>query len=161
MMNWEAISAIAEVVGVVAVIASLIYVGLQINQNTKIARANIVHETNATFLRIHELIAQDSTLADIYRRGTTGTSLEGAELERFMALVSIYMTWLEDVDSQYASGLYFDEDDDEDLVDYMSRDFRRYFSTPEVRKWWREIGKLEYRPSFVQKMDKHISAAAG
>jgi hypothetical protein len=157
-VNWEAISAIAEVVGVIAVIASLIYVGLQVKQNTEIARANIVHETNATSLRVNELIAQDASLAAIYRKGTNGVSLEGTDLERFTALVGMYVVWLEDVDSQYTSGLYFDEDDDEDLVDYMSRDFARLFSTPEVRHWWHKIGKLEYRPSFIEKMDKHISA---
>ena len=64
--------------------------------------------------------------------------------------------WLEDVDSQYSSGLYFDEDDDEDLVDYMSRDFLRMFSTPEVRDWWRTTAQHEYRPSFIAKMNKHI-----
>lgn len=33
-MNWEAISAISEVVGVVAVVVSLAYVAIQIRQNT-------------------------------------------------------------------------------------------------------------------------------
>ena len=158
-MNWDAISAVAEVIGVIAVIASLIYVGLQIRQNTTIARANIVHETSTAAVRIHELIAQDATLADIYRKGTNGISLEGTELDRLIALVHMYVTWLEDVDSQYVAGLYFDEDDEEDLVDYMSRDFAALFSTPEVRRWWHEGGKLAYRPSFIKKMDKHVSGA--
>ena len=78
------------------------------------------------------------------------------DLGRFLALVHMYMTWLEDVDSQYSAGLYFDEDDDEDLVDYMARDFGRLFSTPAACKWWHNDGKLAYRPSFVRKVDKHI-----
>ena len=45
-MNWDAVIAVAEIVGVMAVIASLIYVAMQIRQNTAIARANIVHETS-------------------------------------------------------------------------------------------------------------------
>ena len=156
-MNWDAIGAIAEVVGVIAVIGSVVYVGLQIKQNTTIARANIVHETSVAAIRIHELVAQDAALAEIYRKGTNGISLDGTELERFIALVHIYVTWLEDVDSQYVAGLYFDEDDDEDLVDYMARDFAGLFSTHEARKWWHQGGKLAYRPSFIKKMDKHVS----
>jgi hypothetical protein len=155
-MNWEAVGAVSEVVGMIAVIASLIYVGRQVKQNTEIARANIVHETSATSLRINELIAQDPSLADIYKQGTSGISLQATDLERFTALVGMYLVWLEDVDSQYASGLYFDEDDDEDLVDYMAREFTRLFSTPEVRRWWHETGRSGYRPSFIEKMDKHI-----
>jgi hypothetical protein len=34
-MNWEAISAVAEIVGVIAVVVSLGYVAIQIRQNTK------------------------------------------------------------------------------------------------------------------------------
>ena len=50
-MNWEAAGAIAEILGVIAVIGSLIYVGRQINQNTQIARSNIVHETESYPIR--------------------------------------------------------------------------------------------------------------
>ena len=38
-MNWEAISAIADIIGVIAIVVSLIYVSIQIRQNTKVARA--------------------------------------------------------------------------------------------------------------------------
>ena len=99
-MNWEAAGAIAEILGVIAVIGSLIYVGRQINQNTQIARANIVHETATLSNQVFQLIAQDSELADIFGRGTTGVSLNGVDLQRFTALVTMYMTWLEDIDSQ-------------------------------------------------------------
>ena len=38
-MNWEAIATIAEIVGAVGVIASLIYLAAQIRQSTKVSRA--------------------------------------------------------------------------------------------------------------------------
>ena len=38
-MNWEALGAIGELIGAVGVIASLIYVGLQVRQNTRSMRA--------------------------------------------------------------------------------------------------------------------------
>ena len=158
-MNWEAASAIAEILGVIAVIGSLIYVGRQVNQNTEIARANIVHETNSSSNQIYQLIAQDPELADIYDRGTTGVSLSGVELRRFAALVTIYMTWLEDVDSQYTAGLYFEYQFDEGLVEYMSREFSFFFSTPEVRHWWHDSGKVGFHHDFIRKTDRHIDSA--
>ena len=39
-MNWEAIGTIAEVVGAIAVVLSLIYVATQIKQNTEASRAH-------------------------------------------------------------------------------------------------------------------------
>jgi hypothetical protein len=158
-MNWEAAGAIAEILGVIAVIGSLIYVGRQINQNTQIARANIVHETAILSNQIFQLIAQDSELADIYGRGTTGVSLNGVDLQRFTALVTIYMTWLEDIDSQATAGLYFDPPDGESAIEYLSREFSCFFSTPEVRHWWHDSGKVGFHHDFIRKTDRHIDSA--
>ena len=47
-MNWEAISGIAATIGAFGVIVSLIYVGLQIRQNTIATRAR----TAARFGRV-------------------------------------------------------------------------------------------------------------
>jgi len=53
-MNWEAIGAIGEVVGAAGVIASLMYLAVQIRQNTKSVRrasARQSSEKNAVALR--------------------------------------------------------------------------------------------------------------
>jgi hypothetical protein len=52
-MNWEAIGAIGEAVGAVAVVASLVYLAVQIRQNTKSVQA-------ATFQSIAEGLADAS-----------------------------------------------------------------------------------------------------
>ncbi len=158
-MNWEAIGAIAEILGVIAVISSLIYVGRQINQNTQIARANIVHGTSVLSNQIFQLIAQDAELADIYDRGTTGVSLNRVDLRRFTALVTMYMTWLEDIDIQTTAGLYIDSPDDQSSIEYLSREFSCFFSTPEVRHWWHDSGKVGFHHDFIRKTDRHIDSA--
>ena len=38
-MNWEAISAISDIVGAIAVVVSLIYIAVQIRQNTRMMRS--------------------------------------------------------------------------------------------------------------------------
>ena len=43
-MNWEAIGAIGEVAGAVAVFASLVYLALQIRQNTRAIRGSAERE---------------------------------------------------------------------------------------------------------------------
>ncbi|RYG21268.1 MAG: hypothetical protein EON93_26090 [Burkholderiales bacterium] len=40
VMDWNAVSATADIVGAIAVVVSLIYVGLQLRQNTKAIVAN-------------------------------------------------------------------------------------------------------------------------
>ena len=47
-MNWDAVGAIAESVGALGVIVSLIYLALQVRQNTTQDRINRFHETSST-----------------------------------------------------------------------------------------------------------------
>ena len=59
-MNFDAIIAVSEVIGVIAIIASLIYVATQIRQSATIARATIIHATNSDGMRL-----QDDGLEDV------------------------------------------------------------------------------------------------
>ena len=43
-MEWDALGAVAELMGAIGVIASLIYVGGQIKQNTRATRATSARE---------------------------------------------------------------------------------------------------------------------
>ena len=45
-MNWEGVSTIAEVVGAIAVVLTLIYVAIQIKQNTAASRAQSINQIN-------------------------------------------------------------------------------------------------------------------
>ena len=157
-MSWDAIVGISEVVGVIAIIGSLIYVAAQIRQNSLIARATIIHGTNSDAMRVAELIASNAELAAIHEKGLNGESLTGTDLVRFLALCEMFLTWLEDVDSQFEANLYFQDVEIEDCVDSNSREVRAYLSTPEVRQWWRH-GKMAWRPSFAKKIDKYVDAA--
>ena len=160
-MNWDAVVAIAEVAGLLAVVVSLVYVAIQvrqnselIGQNTRVARSSMVHDTAVFYARFYELIADNADLASIYRRGVTGELLDPDEATRFEALLEVYFTNLEDHDHQYKSGLYFDEDDDTDLVEYMAPAFRDMLSSQYGREWWERIGEDRSTPSFYKKIQK-------
>ena len=51
-MNWEAIGALGEVIGGLVVIGSLIYLAIEIRQNTNLARASAQRDIHATFNNI-------------------------------------------------------------------------------------------------------------
>ena len=164
-MDWNAVSAIAEIIGAVAVIGTLIYVAVQIRQNsillrqnTDFARASIVHETNVSGTQIYELIAQDKDVAEIFRRGINDDIVDDTELLRFEALLNMYCSWLEDVDSQFKADLYFDEDDEDDLLDYMAPYFKRLLRSKAAKNWWEREGNYQYTPSFDSKIRKIMNA---
>ncbi len=157
-MNWDAVGAISQIVGVVAIIASLIYVAIQIRQNTDIARATIVHETSVSFSRFHELLAADAELTDIYLRGVKGEDLTEIETRRFNSLIEITMAYLEDVDHQYKSDLYFDEEDDIDLILYIAPTYREFLCSPLFRKWWKDQAPDSTTPSMYVKIGEILAS---
>ena len=141
-MNWNAVSAIAQAVATVGVIVSLIYVAIQVKQNSKLidqsilaTRSSMVHGMSVSFSRFYVLLAQDAELAEIYHRGIRSEALTDNEVMRFESLIYVYITWLEDADYQYLSGLYFEEDDT-DPIDGMAQTFMPLLSSPIGREWW-------------------------
>ena len=48
-LNWDAIGAVAELGGALAVIATLVYLGLQIKQSSAIARADLYQSAQTAF----------------------------------------------------------------------------------------------------------------
>jgi len=160
-VNWEAIVAIVEVVGLLAIVVSLIYVAVQVRQNSEligqnilVARSAMVHETSVTYSRFFELIAESPDLASIYRRGINSEELDPDEVVRFESLIEVYFAYLEDSDHQYKSDLYFDEDDDEDLIEFMAPTFRDMLSCKYGSEWWDRTAKGRNAPSFYNKIQR-------
>ena len=52
-MNWEALGAIAELVGAIGVIATLIYLSAQIRQNTRAIRGSLTFDSEHSFASIN------------------------------------------------------------------------------------------------------------
>jgi heme oxygenase len=160
-VNWDAIVAIVEVVGLIAVVVSLVYLAIQvrqnsqlISQNTFVARSAMVHETSVFYARFFEMIADNSEVASIFRRGVDSKELDRDEITRFEALMEVYFTSLEDMDHQYKSDLYFDEDDDEDLVRFMAPAYRDMLMCTYGSNWWDRTAKARCTPSFYDKIQQ-------
>ena len=78
-MNWEAIAAIGEAVGGLAVIASLIYVAVQIRQSRQLERAASIREMFAKGIGMASYTALHPETLDTIRRGVADFSQLSAE----------------------------------------------------------------------------------
>jgi len=89
------VSVWVEAVGLVAVIVSLIFVGIEIRQNTTIASAQALLDLAAAANEILLAQAEDENLALIIKRGDTGIQdLDETERARYDALVvSLWNTY--------------------------------------------------------------------
>ena len=87
-MNWEAAGTIAEVVGAIAVVISIVYLATQIRQNTNANRAGTSFSVNTALTSINDALRSDAEFADIWIRGCQDLgSLSEVERVRFTSHV--------------------------------------------------------------------------
>ena len=68
-MNWTAITAVADIVGTVAIVVSLIYVARQLGQNTRAVKSATWQATQDAEQRFDETIATSSKMAELFDKG--------------------------------------------------------------------------------------------
>lgn len=78
-MNFEAIGSIGDFVGGLGVIASLVYLAVQIRQNTKAVRSSSYHQAAEQTWNYCLAVAQDVSLAEIMAKKNAGEGLTPAE----------------------------------------------------------------------------------
>ena len=145
-MNWDAIAAIAELLGALGVIASLIYLAIQIRQNTRSAREAAWHSVLRDLQQFRSLIAQDPEVARVYREGLRGlNSLNDDDRWRFGALMQSLYSVFETAFRTRSDGLFQQQLDD---IAWTA-------SRPGAREWWIK-GKRLYSPEFRGFIDETL-----
>jgi len=90
-MNWEAISAVGEILGALAVLVTLIYLAVQIKQNTTAVATATYESTMTGFNDINVVVAGDPALASLLDRGCQNPdSLNNQETVQFNFLLRCY-----------------------------------------------------------------------
>ena len=67
-MNWDAVGAVSEMLGVIAIVATLLYLAKQIVQTNQIAKAAVARELQEQYAGIYTLLATDPTIQDLVTR---------------------------------------------------------------------------------------------
>ena len=84
--NW------AEIVSAVGLIVSLIYVGIQVTDNTSAMRSEMASNASTEFIDWYSHLSGDPELMDVWLRGVTDPeTLDEQESLRFVFLVHIIM----------------------------------------------------------------------
>jgi len=146
-MNWEAIGAVAEVIGVAAILLSLIYVSVQIRQSNKIAQAEAERD-----IHHHWQHGLESLVAD---KWTTETLLRG--LADFDSLTSVEKTRLSykliELNVTYAAMLELAERGmvSQKITEQAGDVIFSYIMTPGGRKWWELNGPFQTNRELIDK----------
>ena len=84
-MNWDAIGALGEIIGAVAVVATLVYVAAQVRGANRALRTTIRDSTFSQLQGWNYHLVADESLAWVFQRGMLDyEGLESAERARFV-----------------------------------------------------------------------------
>ena len=90
-MNWDAIGAVGELLGASAVLITLIYLAVQIRQNTSAVATATYESTMTGFNDINIVVAGNPALASVLDRGCQNPdSLSTEEVVQFNFLLRCY-----------------------------------------------------------------------
>ena len=131
-VNWDAVLAIAQIVGDVGVFLSLVYVALQIRDDARARRAQTVHQLSHSLTDISFAIACYGDLAEIVLRGSDDLkSLSRTELSRFQVYHAGLFRTFDNVYFQYRDGSL-----NEQIWEGMEKRLEALFRSPGLRDWW-------------------------
>ncbi len=145
-MNWEAISAISEIVGAIAVVITLIYVAMQIGQNTKMMRSGAKQSLTAT---TQNLIYKAIDNSAEWVKLTTGDEPATPEEDtRMSLLVRAMLRGFESQCYQYEAGLL------EKNEWYALRTaIKDICALPGVNRYWEQL-----RPHMSERLQKVVDS---
>jgi hypothetical protein len=70
-MNWEAIGAVGEIVGAIAVIATLIYLAVQIKESAQASRSAAVTDATTPMLSFYQELGSNPQTSELFLEGMT------------------------------------------------------------------------------------------
>ncbi len=144
-MNWEAIGAVSETIGAAGVIATLLYLSLQVRASTRASSVESKLVSAGFQIDFFKSLVQGPELQEILLRGRKDpTSLSAEEYYRFSNLVHIAFSSFSAAHFQFRQGAVSESDFFENLVT-----IRYFIYSAGGLQWWEKIGKYMFGPEFL------------
>jgi hypothetical protein len=160
-MNWQAIGAVAELIGGVGVIASLFYLAIQIRQNTRSVRSASYHAVVANLSALSALsgaAGRDVDAANIMLAGGANPEiLNPKEFNQFRLLMTSLFRSYENIFYQHSQGMI-----DSSVWRGWENSMTRLFWLPGVQEWWpgwRIDCQSEFR-DFLESSESPVDASS-
>lgn len=142
-MNWEAIGAVAEMIGATGVIVTLGYLALQVRQNTRAVRAQTYDSFVSQFRNWNEPMRADQKMAERFHELMEDVeSLSPEEQRHAIHVLFDFARLAENLHYQYTEGMVSDA-----VWRGWENTFRAYLSAPGFA-WYLEKRRSFFAPEF-------------
>ena len=157
-MHWDAIVAISQLVAAVGVTLSLVFVGLQVRQNTAALQRNEHNSTMTQWSVIRMAIARDRDLAELMTAGLHGErALDAANQLRLEQMLAEY-AWASFHIWDRTQRRVFPKGTFELTAGPLLCSLLR---TTRGEAWWRSAKHVGFIPRFVLDVDASLAKHSG
>ena len=147
-LNWDAIGAVGELLGALAVFVTLVYLAIQIRQNTSAIQSAASQDVHENFAHWYAQTQSDPILLDVSIRGMADySSISETERAQFIALFMTFTIHTQNAFYKWKEGSLAPE-----LWrgwEYVSMNI---FSTPGGKEFWNERSYL-----FADAFQKYVT----
>jgi hypothetical protein len=142
-VNWEALGAIAEMIGAIGVIATLVYLAVQVRQNTRAIRAQTYGSFVTQFRNWNEPMRANEGMAERFHELMEDVeSLSPKEQRHAIHVLYDFTRLAENLHYQHSEGMLSDA-----VWSGWENTFRAYLSAPGF-VWYLEQRRSFFAPEF-------------
>jgi len=154
-LNWDALGAVAELLGAVGVIVSLLYLATQIRQNTRSQKVAAYSANRQALSQINQLIAGNDEVLRVVHLSSNGREAEFSpeDRTRMNFLLTLMLRNWEESHALREQGLL-----DEATWQRTQTSLKRLVTIPYFRSYW-ESGNFGFDPYFTRHIDGLLSGA--
>jgi len=137
-MNWDAISAVSQLIGSVAVVISVLYLAVQLRSSTRVARVAAMDAAAAALRDVTKPFMENAELARIWRIGLENLdALSPDDQARFFHAAHQFLKALETIHYHYVYGLL-----DSQLWEGWRDLLQHYVATPGIDHYLNRRGTV-------------------
>lgn len=151
-MNWDAVSAISEIVGAIAVVITLIYLSIQVRQSTKSIQSSTLQANTSVWSSMFCNLA-DKDIAAAYAVGMSGTpDIRPIQYTQFFLICRAMFVAFENQYYQFRQGTL----DEATYLGYERSISTQLMAMPGFRVWWAQSREV-FSPEFIEHVDSMIA----
>jgi len=133
-VSIQELGSLGELIAAIATIATLIYLAIQIKQNTRAVQSSVLEATGARSMDLAKFTAGNADLALIIQKAYSGDrNLEESERARLSMMFTAAMRSYEATVAQHANGFL-----DEDQFGGRRENLRVWVGAAYFDEWWNE-----------------------
>ena len=152
--EWaELLGNIGEFVGSIAVLATLIYLAIQVRQSNASDRMNTTLNIQSSYNEVGSLFLGDSSVMSSGFSGLSALS-QGDQL-KFAVVLHLYFGHIELVKSYEERGML-----DHETLNRTYSALRYYLQLPGVQEWWATAGSSTFSERFVEFVERQSKSDA-